>query len=82
MLLDLCNNSNNLKITYESNNRLFIHYIYMPAEMVLLMTRNRYFRKNKTAFQSNISLSTNKTCECESGSKYELLTQCILSHQM
>jgi hypothetical protein len=56
----------------------------MPAEMVLLMTRNRYFRKNKTAFQSNISLSTNKTCECEceSGSKYELLTQCILSHQM
>ena len=58
----------------------------MPAEMVLLITRNRYFRKNKTAFKSNISLSTNKTCEyeCESKyeSKYELLTQCMLSHQM
>ena len=47
--------------------------------MVLLMTRNRYFRKNKTTFQSNISLSTNKTCEYEYESKYELLTQCIKS---
>ena len=53
----------------------------MPAEMVLLMTRNRYFHKNKTAFQSNIPLSTNKTCElaCESESKHELLTLCIKS---
>jgi hypothetical protein len=53
----------------------------MPAEMVLLMTRNRYFRKNKTAFKSNVSLPANKTCEleCESESKHELLTLCIKS---
>jgi len=53
----------------------------MPAEMVLLMTRNRYFRKNKTAFKSNVSLPANKTCEseCDFESKYVVLTLCIKS---
>lgn len=60
------NSGNNLKITYEYNNRFYMHYIYMPVEMVLLMTRNRHFRE-----KSNISLSKNKTCESENSHKHQ-----------
>lgn len=57
------NSVNNLKITCEYNNRLFMYHIYMPVEMVLLMTKNRYYRKSKTIPIAALSITKNEAPE-------------------
>jgi hypothetical protein len=40
-----------------------MYHIYMPVEMVLLMTKNRYYCKNKSIAKSLDEVSASKTNE-------------------
>ena len=40
-----------------------MYHIYMPVEMVLLMTKNRYYRKSKTIPIAALSITKNEAPE-------------------
>jgi hypothetical protein len=42
-----------------------MYHIYMPVEMVLLMTKNRHFINKELAVNTNASVSKNKICKYE-----------------
>jgi len=42
-----------------------MYHIYMPVEMVLLMTKNRHFINKELAVNTNPSMSKNKICKYE-----------------